>query len=208
MSYAETEGQAPQPRSAWPIVLAVIGGLLLLGCLACGGIAFVLLRTVRTMGPQLQKEFEAIADTGASLEATRGFLEQLRCGQFEAAYKTTTPLYQQKHSRKDLEDLARHYPDFQKSGPIDAHRLTFSIDDPKTREFAYPFSGADARSYEVRLRVMKDGKAFLVDDVKIEEARENGSSAPAASGRTTATSPRARPSGTAPRSTAAMPGRP
>jgi hypothetical protein len=80
------------------VVLIVVGsvvGVLVLGLLACGGLAFYFVNKAgQVLGPQLQAQGELL-QAGA---AAQTFLNDLELGQIDAAYNSTTPAFRAKQT--------------------------------------------------------------------------------------------------------------
>ncbi len=89
------------------IVVGVVVGILVLIVLACVGFGFLAFRAVQVAAPAIEaaaEEWDA-ADTAAQT-----FLEQLTAGDIEAAYRSTTPAFQQKQTLQQFQAFVDQHP--------------------------------------------------------------------------------------------------
>src|SRR5579885_3429886 len=124
MSYAD------EPRSGsntTVIVLSIIGGILILGFLVCGGLIFV---AYRAMKPMVEEMKNAAEDVTQSTMLARQFLTDLRDKRFDDAYDMMSEDFQKRVSREKLEDMVRQHPEFTASGPNQKNRL-----EPQVEQF-------------------------------------------------------------------------
>ena len=110
----------PPPQSggnaAVKIVL-IVGAVLLVVVVVCSGLTYLVVTTVFRAGEQISKNFgevvkEAVKEIGdviPSQTTAQMFLEDLRTGQYDAAYESTTADFQKRMQLAELKALvAKH----------------------------------------------------------------------------------------------------
>jgi hypothetical protein len=97
----EGESNSPSSRrkSSLPLILALIGGGVLLLVLVCGGVVFSLFRGLSQEIPAAQASAEV-------------FLQDLRANNIDAAYAQTTPEFQSKTSPEEFRAFLKAFPAF------------------------------------------------------------------------------------------------
>src|SRR5262245_26634621 len=93
------------------IVLSIIGGVLLLGLVICGGLAFYAVQTFGTIAEKTMKGFEDMVE---SMAAANDFLENIKADRLDAAYQATTERYRQQVNREAFGELVKQHPPLQK----------------------------------------------------------------------------------------------
>jgi hypothetical protein len=93
------------------IVLIIVGGIVLVVAIACGGLVYVgsifvarMSRTVEEVAASFKEEFGHIL---RSNEAATRFMEDVDAGELDAAYGRTTEEFKKRHDRKAFEETVR-----------------------------------------------------------------------------------------------------
>jgi hypothetical protein len=167
MSYAEDRGSG---GNTLVIVLCVIGGILVVGLVVCGGLGYML---VRNMQPMMQKMEEMTEDVVKGQQTAEAFLSDLRDKRWDDAYQMTSAEYQKKISREDFEKLLRKHPEIAESGPIEKEQLQPRFEGQQPRGFEalrdqryiYRFEGKSG-SCEVHFRISRTDKDFKVNNLR------------------------------------------
>ena len=158
-------------RAVW-IVLAVIGGVVLVVALVCGGLAYLFVTSVRTgmqtMHSAMQDMQRVAEEMQNSRQAAQRFIEDLREQRFEDAYEATTDTFQRRQTRPAFEAYVRRYEAFNPrlSGePPPTIELQPDAGFPGTRDsYDYRFRvGTTGRFEEFRVTVVKVNNEWLVD---------------------------------------------
>jgi hypothetical protein len=178
MSYAEDRGSGNKTLF---IVLGVVGGLLLLVVLVCGGLAFFAVSTVK---PFMNKAMEMAEDMNQGMAAAQAFLENIRSDRLDDAYKATTAAFQKRMDREAFEDLVHQYPTLRQPGALENTNMNNS--NPKapfpvltTQNYRSRLVGADGKAVELLLTVVKEDTGFKVDKFTVKAAGpENGQTIP------------------------------
>jgi hypothetical protein len=162
MSFAEDRGSG---NKTLLIVFGILGGVLLLALLVCGGLAFF---AVRTIGPVMNKTMQMVEDMTQGMAAAQTFLENIRSDQLDDAYTATTDAFQKRMDRQAFEDLVHRYPALQQPGTLE----TPNMNNPNpqtpfpvltTQNYRSRITAADGKEVEVQLTVVKEGTTFKVD---------------------------------------------
>lgn len=177
MSYAD-EGKSGSNTTV--IVLSIIGGILILGFLVCGGLAFVFIRTMKPMMEEIKNMGE---DVAKSTTLARQFLTDLHDKRFDDAYDMMSEDFQKRLSREELEEMVRQHPAFTESLPISENGLEPQMNQAKAkgkgfeafkfRDFLYRFRDKSGKESVARLRLANEDGELKVDDFAFAEPGEN-----------------------------------
>jgi hypothetical protein len=197
MSYAEDRGSGNKTLF---IVLGVVGGLLLLVLLVCGGLAFFAVRSVQ---PFMNKAMQMAEDMTQGMMAAQAFLDNIRSDQLDDAYNATTDAFQKRMDREAFDELVHRHPALRQPGALD--NTNMNNPNPKapfpvltTQNYRCRLVGADGKAVDVQLTVVKEGAVFKVDKFTVKAGGpENGQAMPGTSKDRSTT--REKPGGTKPK---------
>lgn len=168
MSYAEDRGSG---SNTLVIVLSVIGGIVLVGLLVCGGFAYFV---YRSMGPMIQKMQSLGQEVVASQQFAYQFLNDLHEHHLQAAYDLTSQDFQKRHPFAEFRELIEQHPEITKGGPIEKQEIKPQIDKFKgfdsmeIREFEYRFGRFQGKETFARIKLVKEDDSFRVNDFLLE----------------------------------------
>jgi hypothetical protein len=181
MSYAD-EGRSGSNTAV--IVVSIIGGILILGLLVCGGLFFVVFKAMKPMMEEMKNMAE---DVTQSTMLARQFLNDLHDKRFDDAYDMMSEDFQRRLSREKLEEMVRQHPEFTTATPIDQNRLEPQMDQAKAkgkgkgfealkfREFVYRFHDKSGKEGVARLKLAGEDGELKVDDFAFDTPGENES---------------------------------
>ncbi|HLW64920.1 MAG TPA: hypothetical protein VKS79_06325 [Gemmataceae bacterium] len=119
--YDDYDDRAERPRSSPSgnkdllLVFGIIGGVLLVVVLVCGGIGFYVIYSIRKAASQMQQSVLAKVEqvekeqqrTEAAREFGQSFLQDLKNGETDTAYDNTSANYQKKTSLEKFKALVK-----------------------------------------------------------------------------------------------------
>ena len=181
----------PRPRSSSSgnkdllLVLGIVGGVLLLIALVCGGLGIYVFYTVRKAATQMQQSIAANVEkiqqeqqrSEGAREFAQSFLQDLKDNEAEAAYKDTSANYQKKMSLEKFKALVK-----QRAKVIEQQlRLQ---PDPNTNPYGpntvYRFTETilihGEGTYNLVIAVIKEGSQWKVDQFSITTNTGNNKS--------------------------------
>jgi hypothetical protein len=176
------DADEPRPRSSSSgnkdlvQVLGIIGGVLLLIALVCGGVGFYVFYTVRKAASKMQESIAANVEkmqqeqqrTEAARELAQSFVDDLKDNQATVAYEATSANYQKKMSLEKFKALVK-----QRAKVIE--QQLHLQPDPNTNPFGpntvYRFTETilihGEGSFNLVIAVISEGNQWKVDQFSI-----------------------------------------
>jgi hypothetical protein len=173
MSYEEHPRPDNSGKTTVWIVVAVVGGVVLVTALICGGIGFFFFRVfevaeqaagdaMQMVNEQMREELRRQESKQKSERVIRSFLQDIEDNQLDAAYGVTTEAFQKRLTRPAFEELLKKHPlkSLRDEDPFRADPT--ETQQPGTDEVRQTFS-----------RVTKDGRAVAIRIWAVQEKGEN-----------------------------------
>jgi hypothetical protein len=150
------------------IVLGVIGGGLLLVLLLCAGLGYL---AVIKMTEAVKPMTEMIQDIQKGPQVVDGFLADIRAGQLEPAYRSTTDAFQKRMTLEQFKKLVAEHPALKEPAEL----LNMDADQGNMKPGAAGFPSAWRYRYKAEGKDGKDRLEFTVTvakergDVKVDQ---------------------------------------
>ena len=144
------------------IVVSIVAGVILLLALVCGGVVYLIVKTVQ---PAMAQMTQVFADMAAAAMVSEQFLTHLTADQPDAAYELMSEKYKKTKSLKEFKDMLAKHPailngtvNSQPSGQPGGTTMTipFTLTGPKGT-----VSGT--------LHLIKEGEAWKVDQISLPQ---------------------------------------
>jgi hypothetical protein len=147
------------------IIVGIVGGVVLVFLLVCGGLAFLAIRAAKEGMEAIRPMMEGLEEMAQSQNVANDFLENIRVARLEAAYQSTTESFKKRLSRKAFDELVQQHPELKQQDVFPIPDVPQNASKPQAQPFVAP--------YRYRFSApRKDGKEPV--EFKITVAKENG----------------------------------
>jgi flagellar basal body-associated protein FliL len=151
------------------LVVSIVGGIILVVVLACGGMAYLVVLGMRGFSQAMSSFGQQFAEMQNAMATAETFLDDFAQGQLDEAYAQTTKAYQQRVNREQFQALLDKHPAFKKAthDPLQPNnfntatfRLTTTVTNP------------DGVSATCTLQLKKEDEQWKVDRFSIADEGE------------------------------------
>jgi hypothetical protein len=150
------DDEAGSSSSTVIIIVSIVGVVVVLVVLVCGGVIFLLARTVsQAVATAVQQEIEK----QGSLMLAQEFLDDLSNDRVDAAYANTSKAYQGRLTREQFGDLVKKHPGLKDSSGVPTPS---SVLTPTSASFTATLTGPNG-PVTVTLRAIKEDGQWKVD---------------------------------------------
>jgi hypothetical protein len=139
-------------------IAAIVGGVIVVFLLVCGGLVYVGLRAFESMKEMVQPMVESIEQMAQSQVIAEAFLAEIRANNLDAAYQSTTEGFKRRMSRQAFEELVQRHPELKQP----ALPLGPDVNRNPSRPQTQPFSGPYRYRFQVQGKDDKDSVQFTV----------------------------------------------
>src|SRR5262245_56796168 len=151
------------------LIVSIVGGIVLVVALGCGGLIYVVVVGKRTMSQAVSSAMQMAMDVQNAMAAAQSFVDDLTQGQLDAAYAQTTRAYQERVSREQFGELIAKHPAFKKGTHDLAPPNNFNT---ATVRFTSTVTGPDGATATCTLQLKKEDEQWKVDRFSVGDEGE------------------------------------